>query len=144
MFLCVCVCVYVSLFVASNSRLQSVRVVHDKVLQSSPAVPALPQDAGQTTLLGASVVRLASSEPDEWALVLVSVGDVKCFVLGTDAKMREVTIGNRGNAHDASDCGGRLGPLSPSNLNPDLRNLRCYYEPVRAGEMVILMSDGVA
>lgn len=109
----------------ARGYLSGINVVHERVCASSP--DSLSANAGNTTLLAASVVRLRATEPDQWGLVVVSVGDVKCFVLGVgaclrgggeggsdlvpkDGAVREVTLGNRGNTTDATDCGGRLGP----------------------------------
>ena len=121
----------------AKGLLMSVRSAHDKVLDSSEG---LPQDAGTTTLLGAAVIKLEELEPEPWALVMVNVGDVKAYVW-REGSMMEATPGNRGNAGDATDPGGRIGPRD--DLNPDLRNLRCYHQPLKAGDIVVLMSDGV-
>ena len=43
---------------------------------------------------------------------------------------------------DASDCGGRLGPAGPEG-QPDLRNLNLYYQECTAGDIVLIVSDGV-
>jgi hypothetical protein len=115
----------------------SVAVAHDAVLASNE----VPEDAGTTTMLGAAVVRLDAREPEKWALLIVSIGDVKCFVW-RDGRMLDATFGNRGNVSDATDPGGRIGPRV-EKTHPDLRNLKCYFQPLRENDIVVLMSDGV-
>jgi hypothetical protein len=116
----------------------SVQVAHDAVLATAESA----EDAGTTTLLGAAVVELDASEPERFALMIVSVGDVKAFVWSKEGRMMDATFANRGNVSDATDPGGRVGPRLEKCM-PDLRNLKCFFVPVRPGDTVVLMSDGV-
>ncbi len=116
----------------------SVQVAHEAVL----ATAEQPDDAGTTTLLGAAVVKLDAAEPDRHALMIVSVGDVKAFIWHKEGRMSDATFANRGNVSDASDPGGRVGPRLEKCM-PDLRNLRTFMVPIRPGDVVVLMSDGV-
>jgi len=76
--------------------------------------------AGTTTLMAGMVVEI-DADADEWGLIVVSVGDCKCFVWHRDTGLCvDVTEGNRRNLRDARDCGGRLGPYD-NHGQPDLR-----------------------
>lgn len=79
----------------SHGLLGAVRHAHSAVLASSDP----PENAGTTTLLGGGVFKMENGEPDEWTLVLVSIGDVKCYVIH-DGKVREPTMGNRGEKNE--------------------------------------------
>eukprot|EP01121_Diplochlamys_sp_Union-15-3_P007903 TRINITY_DN2050_c0_g2_i3.p1 TRINITY_DN2050_c0_g2~~TRINITY_DN2050_c0_g2_i3.p1 ORF type:complete len:621 (-),score=90.69 TRINITY_DN2050_c0_g2_i3:79-1941(-) len=82
-------------------------------------------------------------DTEEWAMVCSSIGDCKIFIYDSKAKITsEITIGNRGNLHDASDCGGRLGPYIDGK-SPDLGNLGCYFWPCKKSDILLILSDGV-
>lgn len=65
--------------------------------------------------------------------VCASVGDCKAFHWNEQSSVvTDVTYGNRKNAIDARDCGGRLGPYLDGG-QPDLRNLRSFFQPCKPG-----------
>jgi len=106
-------------------------------------------NTGTTTLLGAVICKLADeggvSKGDDgnWGLLCVNVGDCKAFCFSKKKqKFMEVTQYSRPNESDMSDPGGRLGPASKEG-GPDLRNLGIYFAQVKAGDIVVLLSDGV-
>eukprot|EP01125_Pyxidicula_operculata_P019782 TRINITY_DN7201_c0_g1_i1.p1 TRINITY_DN7201_c0_g1~~TRINITY_DN7201_c0_g1_i1.p1 ORF type:complete len:1378 (+),score=270.87 TRINITY_DN7201_c0_g1_i1:58-4191(+) len=99
---------------------------------------------GTTTLIVGMVLKLKNGFlEDEWAFVCASVGDCKAFHWSKKTgRVVDITFGNRHNVRDAKDCGGRLGPYL-SNGDPDLRNLETYFFPCKAGDIILLCSDGV-
>jgi hypothetical protein len=70
----------------------------------------------------------------------INLGDCKGFVWDGTSVV-DITGENRGNANNATDPGGVLGPSE--GTNPDLRNLRLYYHQCGAKDMIVLVSDGV-
>lgn len=118
--------------------LRSFNVAHRAVIQGKEDVFM----AGTTTLL-AGVLAEVDAEKQEWAAVVVSVGDCKCFVYNRMTEtVSDLTMGNRSNLHDARDPGGRLGPYFDSG-DPDLRNLSAYFWPMHEGDVLFAVSDGV-
>eukprot|EP01128_Nolandella_sp_AFSM9_P000306 TRINITY_DN10475_c0_g1_i1.p1 TRINITY_DN10475_c0_g1~~TRINITY_DN10475_c0_g1_i1.p1 ORF type:complete len:1344 (+),score=264.20 TRINITY_DN10475_c0_g1_i1:27-4034(+) len=114
---------------------------HDRIVAGADEQSG---SCGTTTLLAGMLFEV--NEPfteDEWAFVCTSVGDCKAFhwCVSTQ-KVTEITYGNRQNARDAKDCGGRLGPYLRGG-SPDLRNLGSFFWPCRLGDIVIVCSDGV-
>eukprot|EP01122_Echinamoeba_exundans_P009097 TRINITY_DN3138_c0_g1_i1.p1 TRINITY_DN3138_c0_g1~~TRINITY_DN3138_c0_g1_i1.p1 ORF type:complete len:1118 (+),score=161.61 TRINITY_DN3138_c0_g1_i1:1174-4527(+) len=118
--------------------LRSFNVAHRAIIEGKEDVFM----AGTTTLL-AGVLAEVDSEKNEWAAVVVSVGDCKCFVYNKNTDtVSDLTMGNRSNLHDARDPGGRLGPYFESG-DPDLRNLAAYFWPLHEGDVLFAVSDGV-
>jgi hypothetical protein len=118
--------------------LRSFNVAHRAIIEGKEDVFM----AGTTTLL-AGVLAEVDSEKNEWAAVVVSVGDCKCFVYNKNTDtVSDLTMGNRSNLHDARDPGGRLGPYFESG-DPDLRNLAAYFWPLHEGDILFAVSDGV-
>jgi len=75
--------------------------------------------------------------------VCVSVGDCKAFHFRFASKqIYDITAGNRRNALDPKDCGGRLGPYV-GNGEPDLRNVTVYYTFCEENDLILVLSDGV-
>uniref|UniRef100_A0A6B2L221 PPM-type phosphatase domain-containing protein n=1 Tax=Arcella intermedia TaxID=1963864 RepID=A0A6B2L221_9EUKA len=98
--------------------------------------------AGTTTLCGGVLAKL-DSEVDEWAFVCISVGDSKAFHWSAaNRKVKDITWGNRFDARDPSDCGGRIGPYSPQG-EPDLRNLRFYFAACNKDDLIMVVTDGI-
>lgn len=84
----------------------------------------------------------------KYAAVFVSVGDCKAYLvhhsrLGV-CKVTDLTVHNRYESLDATDCGGRIGPyVGPARLDPDLRNLSVGFVECAEGDLIVLVSDGV-
>jgi len=55
----------------------------------------------------------------------------------------DITWGNRANARDATDCGGRIGPYLGKKGDPDFRNKAFHFTPCKEGDFIIIVSDGV-
>lgn len=118
--------------------LRSFNVAHRAVIEGKEDVFM----AGTTTLL-AGLLAEVDAERNEWAAVIVSVGDCKCYVYNSITEtVSDLTMGNRSNLHDARDPGGRLGPYFDSG-DPDLRNLAAYFWPLHEGDVLFAVSDGV-
>lgn len=69
--------------------------------------------------------------------IITSVGDMKVFLRKKDGTVIELTRGNRGNATNTNDSGGRFGKGDP------LGNLSAWYFEAEAGDVLLPMSDGV-
>jgi len=97
------------------------------------------EDPGATTLLGGMMVRLVDGG---WGVVMVNIGDCKAFhYFASGPAVIDVTEGNRSSLKNARDPGGRLGGYTEGH--PDLRNLALYFQPLRDGDVVFVVSDGV-
>eukprot|EP01130_Rhizamoeba_saxonica_P014457 TRINITY_DN6321_c0_g2_i1.p1 TRINITY_DN6321_c0_g2~~TRINITY_DN6321_c0_g2_i1.p1 ORF type:complete len:990 (-),score=201.92 TRINITY_DN6321_c0_g2_i1:124-3093(-) len=97
--------------------------------------------AGQSTLLGGMLTKLKSA--NDWAFTLASVGDCKSFYWDSATGIvTDITSGNRINLHDATDCGGRLGPYHP-NGDADYSNYGVFMQPCKQGDLILVVSDGV-
>lgn len=81
---------------------------------------------GRTTLLAGVMLPLDGTCRGEWGLVFTSVGDCKLFLWNEEEGTIDITFGNRFNARDAGDSGGRVGPYVDGG-QPDLRNLKTYF-----------------
>jgi len=125
---------------AKNHLLRAVSYMHKKIIEGKQDI----WQAAQTTAICGILLKLDENFlTDEWALVLLSVGDCKAYHYDIRTKdVFEITYGNRRNVRDARDCGGRLGPYLNAGL-PDLRNLEVYFHPCHAGDILIVVSDGV-
>jgi hypothetical protein len=99
--------------------------------------------AGTTTLLGGVVLPIRSSLK-LYHFVFASAGDCKAYWWKrSTGKVVDLCVGSRGDLNDPKDPGGRIGPHTRAGL-PDLRNLQlgaCVCDP---GDLLILMTDGVA
>jgi hypothetical protein len=77
-------------------------------------------------------------------LVAAAVGDSTIFRFDAAKDVvQELTTGVRPEPGDSTDCGGRLGPQLPGG-KPDLRNLCVVASEVHAGDLLMVMTDGVA
>lgn len=112
--------------------LRSFSVAHEMIVKSIAETGVF----GTTTLVAGVVFEIAK---DEWGVVLATVGDCKVFSIGED--VIDITYGNRRNISDARDPGGRLGPYIDEN--PDLRNLESKFWPLKKGDSLLIVSDGV-
>lgn len=104
-------------------------------------------DAGTTTLLGVTIVPVtcsdsSSAEYEEWACIVLNIGDCKAFRWShKDKKVIELTGGNRPSL-DACDPGGRIGPHTDTG-SPDLRNLSFFFSLCQKEDIIFCVSDGV-
>lgn len=101
-------------------------------------------DAGTTTLLGGVLLEINKGTDKwtpQWEFVCASVGDCKAFCYA-NGEITDITQGNRLNAHDPRDCGGRLGPHLDEG-KPDLRNLNLFCASCEDGDLIIIVTDGI-
>ncbi|KAH3765555.1 cyclophilin B [Pelomyxa schiedti] len=102
-------------------------------------------EAGTTTLLGLTLVPVTCSsslEYEEWACIILNIGDCKAFKWSNrEKKITELTTGNRSSL-DACDPGGRIGPYTDTG-SPDLRNLSFFFTVCQKDDVIFCMSDGV-
>ncbi|XP_049850667.1 uncharacterized protein LOC126323719 [Schistocerca gregaria] len=118
--------------------LSAFQAAHDSIIGNRLSTSL----TGTTTLIAGMLLPM-EHHPNEWALVMTSVGDCKALVYNCrDQRCVDVTFGNRRNIRDARDPGGRLGPCQRDGL-PDLRNLYNYYWPLNSDDRLIVISDGV-
>jgi serine/threonine protein phosphatase PrpC len=98
-------------------------------------------DAGTTTILGGVILPIG--EQDGLSLfIFISVGDCKAYWRkASTGKVVDLSV--RISAFDAKDPGGRIGPYNPDKM-PDLRNLKIDFCICEAGDIIILVSDGVS
>ena len=135
--------------------LGAMRAAHNSIIAGKSDI----WDAGTTTLIGGMLVALedsssssssssssdgsSSSSSSAYGVCLLSIGDCKCFLWErATARVRDITVDNRGNLLDATDPGGRLGPYVDGG-QPDTRNLSLFFERCRDGDVLVLCSDGV-
>ena len=124
--------------------LGAMRAAHNNIIAGKSDI----WDAGTTTLIGGMLVALegpssSSSSERGYGVCLLSIGDCKCFLWErATARVRDITVDNRGNLLDATDPGGRLGPYVDGG-QPDTRNLSLFFERCREGDVLVLCSDGV-
>jgi len=126
---------------AGHFLLRSFSEAHKRIVAGKEDI----WEAGTTTLIGALCLELEPQQEGDprWGLLCASVGDCKAFIAQHDTReVIDVTSGNRNNVVDGRDPGGRLGPYVGHGW-PDLRNLRLYFSPCQAGDVVLIMSDGV-
>ena len=103
----------------------------------------LSPGSGKTTMVAGLLLQSLSEEASSnktgsWFFVFVTLGDCKFFHYSPSSRtVRDLTFLNRDNLLDASDPGGRLGGEC------DLRNLSVECRPVKEGEFIIAVSDGV-
>jgi hypothetical protein len=95
-------------------------------------------------MLGGMVLELEPAEnAPKWAFVCAGLGDCKAFHWSSKTgEVIDITVNNRQNITDARDPGGRLGPYLEMGA-PDLRNLKIYFHPCEAGDIIFIISDGV-
>ncbi len=100
-------------------------------------------DAGTTTILGGVIVPIG--EQDGLSLfIFISVGDCKAYCRkASSGIVVDLSVETRTSAFDAKDPGGRIGPHNPDKM-PDLRNLTIDFRVCEAGDIIILVSDGVS
>lgn len=103
----------------------------------------LEHNATLTTLSVAVVCEM--SQPNEWGLFVVAVGDSPVYVYCPHSqKTYDMTIGC--HAHDGQRdrrmSGGTLGPSH--GHKPDLENLTVSFRTISKGDIVICVSDGIS
>eukprot|EP00026_Physarum_polycephalum_P008687 Phypoly_transcript_08783.p1 GENE.Phypoly_transcript_08783~~Phypoly_transcript_08783.p1 ORF type:complete len:354 (+),score=61.95 Phypoly_transcript_08783:206-1267(+) len=126
---------------AGHYLLRSFAEAHKRIVAGKEDI----WEAGTTTLIGSLILELEPTQEGDpqWGLLCVSVGDCKAFIAKRNTKeVIDVTSGNRNNVMDGRDPGGRLGPYVGHGW-PDLRNLRLYFSPCEADDIILIMSDGV-
>jgi hypothetical protein len=126
---------------AGHFLLRSFAEAHKRIVAGKEDI----WEAGTTTLIGALCLELEPTQDSDprWGLLCASVGDCKAFIAQNRTReVIDVTSGNRNNVVDGRDPGGRLGPYVGQGW-PDLRNLRLYWSPCEAEDIVMIMSDGV-
>lgn len=120
--------------------LRAYRVAHAKIV--GDIAPEEIWTISQTTLIGGMIVPLVNNKTYKWAALFFSVGDCKAFLFNETDGVKDLTYGNRVNARNAKDTGGRLGPYVDGG-QPDLRNLKSYFWPLKTGDIFFVVSDGV-
>lgn len=103
----------------------------------------LEHNATLTTLSAAVVCEM--SQPGEWGLFVVAVGDSPVYVYSPlSQKMFEVTVGchSHDGQRDRRMAGGTLGPSL--GHKPDLENLTVCFTTVNEGDIVLCVSDGIS
>jgi len=126
---------------AGHFLLRSFSEAHTRIVQGKEDI----WEAGTTTLLGALLLEIEQTNPDDpkWGLLCGSVGDCKAFLVNKkNRSVIDITSGNRDNVKDSRDPGGRLGPYEGHGW-PDLRNLRLYFSPAEEDDIILIVSDGV-
>lgn len=126
---------------AGHYLLRSFAEAHKRIVAGKEDI----WEAGTTTLISALCLELEPIQEGDpkWCILCASVGDCKAFIASRETReVVDVTIGNRNNVVDGRDPGGRLGPYVMHG-GPDLRNLRLYFCPCEADDIVLIMSDGV-
>lgn len=113
--------------------LRSFSVAHEMIVKSTQETGVF----GTTTLVAGVAFEI---DRDNWGAVIATVGDCKVFAMGEDGTV-DITFGNRRNISDARDPGGRLGPYIDDN--PDLRNLESKFWPLKRGDFLLIVSDGI-
>jgi len=122
-------------------------------LSSSPASPAfgsMSSSSSPAPALSAIAAAAAGgggggggNRPPKWGFVYGSVGDCKAFHYSAAEKhWQDITESNRALSRDPTDCGGRLGRMTATN-GPDLRNFELGFFPCDAGDLIVIVSDGV-
>jgi len=138
---------------ATYLLLRALSFCHYKIVEGKTDIFG---EAGTTTLLGGMLLRIKDKEKSEkkdpkdepkketFIFICVSIGDCKVFhYVPSTRKATDITLGNRRNAYDAKDCGGRLGPYVGENGDPDIRNVTIYHQICAEDDLIILCSDGV-
>lgn len=99
---------------------------------------------GTLTTLSAAVV-CEMSQPGEWGLFVVAVGDSPVYVYCPHThKTHEVTVGCHplNGERDQRMAGGTLGPSMGNR--PDLENLTVAFKTICEGDIVFCASDGIS
>eukprot|EP01091_Cochliopodium_minus_P017988 TRINITY_DN7201_c0_g1_i1.p1 TRINITY_DN7201_c0_g1~~TRINITY_DN7201_c0_g1_i1.p1 ORF type:complete len:1068 (-),score=372.72 TRINITY_DN7201_c0_g1_i1:14-3217(-) len=117
--------------------IRAVYMSHFKIIEDKQDI----WEAGTTTFLGGILTQEQQKE-DSFIFMFISVGDCKALVYD-GKRVRDVTLGNRQNASNPCDPGGRIGPYVKEGL-PDMRNLKVDYCTLKQGEYLMLVSDGVS
>lgn len=134
---------------ASLSEIRETPTSHTiaSILLESVTVKAqeliLEHNATLTTLSAAVVCKM--SQPGEWGLFVVAVGDSPVYVYCPHTrKTHEITVGCHplNGDRDQRMAGGTLGPSLGNN--PDLENLTVAFKTICEGDIVICASDGIS
>jgi serine/threonine protein phosphatase PrpC len=98
--------------------------------------------SGTTTILGGIIAPGESAA--SFRFLFVSVGDCKAYCRnGETGEVVDLNVVTRMSEQDAKDPGGRIGPFGKKG-EPDLRNFFIGSVNMNIGDMILLMSDGVA
>jgi serine/threonine protein phosphatase PrpC len=103
----------------------------------------LEHNATLTTLSAAVVVEM--TQPGEWGLFVVAVGDSPMYVYCPHShKTQDVTVGCHAEdgQRDMRCAGGTLGPTY--GTKPDLENLTVAFMTLHEGDIVLGVSDGIS
>jgi len=120
--------------------LNAFEYAHNSIMEGKEAF----WEAGTTTLLGGVLLEINKGTDKwtpQWEFVCASVGDCKAFCYA-NGEISDITQGNRQNASDPRDCGGRLGPHLDEG-KPDLRNLNLFCASCEEGDIIFVVTDGV-
>ena len=149
--------------VSSSSR-RALTLVREqsRTMEPDTVVAANSVRVSEGNLLG------TSERPTRYVFVFACVGDVKVFrcvparrsgvseCCVYDLTRARTSAGEKSADADskfrAEDCGGRIGPMHDKSAvdarghgtRADLRNLMVLSEPCERGDILLLMSDGVA
>ena len=103
----------------------------------------LEHNATLTTLSAAVVCKM--SQPGQWGLFVVAVGDSPVYVYCPHSqKIYDITVGcHPHDGHrDMRMAGGTLGPSH--GHRPDLENLTVAFITIYEGDIVLCVSDGIS
>ena len=103
----------------------------------------LEHNATLTTLSAAIACEM--SQPGEWGLFVVAVGDSPVYVYCPHSqKTYDMTVGchSHSGLRDMRMAGGSLGPSYGNH--PDLENLTVAFRTLHEGDMVVCVSDGIS
>jgi hypothetical protein len=128
---------------------QDIIRIHDQALMKAQ------DDVASSNLLGSTCPQLLTVAGD--VAHISTIGDTKCFVIGTDLSIKDPTEGIRGG-YDAKDPGGRIGGAGGDTTGyivskdksgeaisgGDLRNYTHALLRLNPGDTVVMCSDGIA
>jgi len=131
--------------------LRSFLNAHTKILEA-PLARGINDiwETGTTTLLGGVVLEVddedAAKHDSPYIFICASIGDCKAFFCCAETgQVTDITTGTRPPSAitNVNDPGGRLGPYVGKEGSADLRNLSLFAMPAHAGDIVLLVTDGV-
>jgi len=107
-------------------------------------------ETGTTTLCGGVLLELEDEDAKKagtpYVFIVASIGDCKAFYCSAQTgQVTDITTGTRPPSAitNVNDPGGRLGPYVGKEGSADLRNLSVFSQLCHAGDILLLVSDGV-
>ena len=116
--------------------LKAVAYIHTELISSAENF----LEIGLTTFLGCVICKI-KGEAEKYAVMYINIGDCRGLLMRPKNDICWELVSGYKSRIDVTDARGRLGPCDGDK--PDLGNFSCGMNICMAGDILLLMTDGI-